>query len=165
MSSRLPKLVDPWRLSEQELSYTGVVELADFPRLAGSLVRREGVVSYDLRFFRDRLGRPLVAGNVAATLWLTCQRCLDDVSIPVDSGFRLVVVQGLDEAAALSEEFEPLLVDEASINPRDLLEEELLLSLPVVARHEACHAWQSDDEPNAAESREHPFQVLQKLKH
>ncbi|HBH36415.1 MAG TPA: hypothetical protein DDW45_08750, partial [Gammaproteobacteria bacterium] len=83
----------------------------------------------------------------------------------VDSDFQLVVVQGLDEAAALGDEFDPLMADDAEINLPDLLEDELLLSLPVVARHQECHAWKYDDEPIAAESRENPFRILQKLKH
>ena len=164
MSSRLPKQIDPWRVSEQGLSYTGVVELIDFPRLAPLLIRPQGQVSYAFRFSRDGLGRPLVAGHAQATLWQTCQRCSQPVAVPVDSDFQLVVVEGLDEAAALSEEFDPLLADDAEINLLDLLEDELLLSLPVVARHEACHAWKFDDEPVAAESRENPFRILQKLK-
>ena len=164
MSSRLPKQIDPWRVSEQGLSYTGVVELIDFPRLAPLLIRPQGQVSYAFRFSRDGLGRPLVAGHAQATLWQTCQRCSQPVAVPVDSDFQLVVVEGLDEAAALSEEFDPLLADDAEINLLDLLEDELLLSLPVVARHEACHAWKFDDEPVAAESRENPFRILRKLK-
>lgn len=165
MSSRLPKQVDPWRVSEQGLSYTGVVELVDFPRLAPLLIRPQGQVTYAFRFSRDGFGRPLVEGHVEATLWLTCQRCSQPVAVPVDSDFQLVVVEGLDEAAVLGEEFDPLMADDAEINLLDLLEDELLLSLPVVARHEECRAWQSDDEPITVEERENPFRILQKLKH
>ncbi len=164
MSSRLPKQIDPWRVSEQGLSYTGVVELADFPRLSPLLIRHEGQASYTFSFSRDGFGRPLVAGHAEATLWQTCQRCSQPLAVPVDSDFQLVVVQGLDEAAALGDEFDPLMADDAEINLLDLLEDELLLSLPVVARHEKCHAWKYDDEPIAAESRENPFRILQKLK-
>ncbi len=165
MSSRLPKQVDPWRVSEQGISYTGVVELVDFPRLAPLLTRLQGEAAYTFRFSRDGLGRPLIAGNVEATLWQTCQRCSQPVAIPVDAGFQLVVVEGLDEAAALDDALDPLMVDEAKIHLLELLEDELLLSLPVVARHETCQAWQYDDEPLAAESRENPFRILHKLKH
>ena len=164
MSSRLPKQIDPWRLSEQGLLYTGVVELTDFPRLAPLLIRLQGKVGYAFRFSRDGLGRPRIAGHAEATLWQTCQRCSQPVAIPVDSDFQLVVVEGLDEAAALDDAWDPLMADNAKINLLDLLEDELLLSLPVVARHEECHAWQYDDEPIAAEERESPFRILQKLK-
>ena len=164
MSSRLPKQIDPWRVSEQGLSYTGVVELFDFPRLAPLLTRLQGDVGYAFRFSRDGLGRPLVAGHVEATLWQTCQRCSQPVAIPVDSDFQLVVVEGLDEAAALDDALDPLMADDAKINLLDLLEDELLLSLPVVARHEECQAWQYDDEPIAVEEEENPFRILRKLK-
>ena len=105
----------------------------------------------------------MITGHVEATLWQTCQRCLQDVAIPVDSDFKLVLVQGLDEAEALSEEFDPLMTAK-EIDLLDLLEEELLLCLPVVARHEECRTGQYDDEPVSAEPLENPFRVLQKLK-
>ena len=163
MSSRLPKQIDPWRVSEQGLSYTGVAELIDFPRLAPLLIRQQGSVGYAFRLSRDGLGRPLIEGHAETTLWQTCQRCSQPVAITVDSDFQLVVVEGLDEAAALNDAFDPLMADDEKINLLDLLEDELLLSLPVVARHEECHAWQYD-EPISAEERENPFRILQKLK-
>ncbi|MEY4677211.1 MAG: hypothetical protein RLZZ470_1718 [Pseudomonadota bacterium] len=96
------------------------------------------------------------------TLRQTCQRCLEamDLAVQVDSWFRLVA----DEATALAEDDESeedLLVMAPDMDALALLEDEILLALPLVPRHDACHAPLSaaleDDLP-------HPFAALAGLK-
>ena len=92
----------------------------------------------------------------------TCQRCLEpmDMAVQVDRWFRLVA----DEATALAEDDEAeedLLVMAPDLDALGLLEDEILLALPLVPRHDACHAPLSaaleDDLP-------HPFAALAGLK-
>lgn len=92
----------------------------------------------------------------------TCQRCLEpmDMAVQVDSWFRLVA----DEATALAEDDdceEDLLAMAPDFDALALLEDEILLALPLVPRHDACHAPLSaaleDDLP-------HPFAALAGLK-
>jgi uncharacterized protein len=57
----------------------------------------------------------------------------------IESDFRFGLVTSEDEAELLPGEFEPLLVTGSEVSLPDLVEDELLLSLPIVARHEeAC---------------------------
>jgi uncharacterized protein len=87
------------------------------------------------------------------------------MSLKVDSGFRLVVVQGYDEAGQVDESLEPLLAEEGSIRLLDLVEDELLLALPAVALHDQCEAPAFDDgEISVDEPRENPFAALERLK-
>ena len=165
MSSRCPEIVDPWRVSEQKQTFTGSVQLGDLPRLSPLLSRSEGCAEYHFLFTRDQHRRPLIEGHVEARLWQQCQRCLGEMSIDVDSDFRLVVVQGLDEAEQLETEFDPLLAEEGEIRLIELVEDELLLSLPVVPLHPACEGIQYDDDNTIAEEpRENPFAALKALK-
>ena len=100
---------------------------------------------------------------------LTCQRCLAPVDVPVavDRSFRFVV----DEATAEAEDDasdEDLLVISRSFDLLALVEDELLMDMPVVPRHEQCPepVKLSAEDPgfeDAAE-RPHPFAVLGKLK-
>ncbi len=92
----------------------------------------------------------------------TCQRCLEpmDVALQVDRWFRLVA----DEATALAEDDgceEDLLAMSEEFEALALLEDDLLLAMPLVPRHLACHAPLSaaleDDLP-------HPFAALVALK-
>jgi uncharacterized protein len=101
---------------------------------------------------------------------LVCQRCLLPVDIPVavDRSFRFVA----DEATAAAqddESEEDLLVLSRSFDLLELVEDELLMELPVAPRHEVCpepvkmSAVDADFEA-AGPEKEHPFAVLGRLK-
>ncbi len=100
---------------------------------------------------------------------LTCQRCLQLYSQPVavDRWFRFV----LDEAQALQEDDdvpEDLLVWSPKFNLLELIEDEVLLDLPLIPKHEDCaHDWQKTEPElttEAATERPNPFAVLAQLK-
>lgn len=109
----------------------------------------------------------LEAGTV---LPLTCQRCLLPVEVPiaVDRAFRFVP----DEATAAAQDEEAdedVLALSRSFDLLELVEDELLLEVPVAPRHEVCpvpvRMSAEDPEFAAAEAeREHPFSALGRLK-
>ena len=73
------------------------------------------------------------------TLPMTCQRCLDlaKVEITANRSFRFAADE--EQAAAMDEESEEdVLVYERDFNLRDLVEDELLLAMPLVPLHEVC---------------------------
>ena len=77
--------------------------------------------------------------RVDATLPMLCQRCLEQVEVPlsVDRSFRFVA----DEAAAAAQDDdveEDLLVLAGEFDLQQLIEDELLLALPLIARHDVC---------------------------
>ncbi|MEO8123637.1 MAG: DUF177 domain-containing protein [Burkholderiales bacterium] len=101
---------------------------------------------------------------------LTCQRCLSavQVTLAVDRWFHFVADE--QQAAALdAESDDDVLASSRSLDLRELAEDELLLALPLVPRHEVCpqplpapvEAAGQHDDPGAAES---PFAVLAALK-
>lgn len=105
-----------------------------------------------------------------ATLPLVCQRCLLPVDVPVsvDRSFRFVA----DEATAAAEDEESeedLLALSRSFDLLELVEDELLMELPVAPRHEVCpepvkmSATDAGFEAAGAE-KVHPFAVLGRLK-
>ncbi|CAN5567596.1 DUF177 domain-containing protein [soil metagenome] len=73
------------------------------------------------------------------SLAMECQRCLQPVAVPLDiaSSFRFVHDEATAEALDADSE-EDILVLERSMNARLLIEDELLLALPVVALHDEC---------------------------
>lgn len=105
-----------------------------------------------------------------ATLPLVCQRCLQPVEVPlaVDRDFRFVA----DEATAAAQDDEAeedVLALSRSFDLVELVEDELLMELPVAPRHEVCPVTMpmsaGDEEFEAAEAeRENPFAVLGRLK-
>jgi uncharacterized protein len=74
-----------------------------------------------------------------ACVWMTCQRCLQPVAVPVEIDRRLRFVRGEDEAARLDAESEDDVLElERTLDLPALVEDELLLALPLVPRHDRC---------------------------
>jgi uncharacterized protein len=104
---------------------------------------------------------------------LTCQRCLGPVDTPlaVDRWFRFVA----DEAAAAAEDDdceEDLLALEPRPSLHDVLEDELLMELPLVPMHDTCPVPVTlrsgdpavGDDDGGASPRKNPFAELARLK-
>lgn len=145
------------------------VPIGAFPRLAEILLEAEGAVQVDVRVSRAPSGIPLVQGRLKGRMRRECQRCLEPVDIEVDVELRLAVTEsGVDEATPAG--FEPWQSEETAVVLRELLEDELLLALPMVARHEdeaqcGALAHRAGDRASAeAPRRENPFAVLKGLK-
>jgi uncharacterized protein len=133
------------------------------------LVDTHGVVDYQLRFGRDANRRALVWLDVRARLSLSCQRCLGVLEFPVDAQTTLVLVQGLDEAAGLPDDYDPLLPSEPLLRPMQLIEDELLLAIPTIPRHDAqdcldLEAVLPPPEPEPEPKAANPFAELTNLK-
>lgn len=135
MSSRLPDFVDPWRLANLGKTFSGSVELGEFPRLTALLVTAEGEARFTLEFYRDEKKRARVRGTAEAGLTLECQRCLEQMTLPVDSRIDLAVIEVHAEAELLPDECDPVVAEEGRIQLYDLIEDELLLAIPQVPMH------------------------------
>jgi uncharacterized protein len=135
MSSPKPVFLDLHHFADIGKRVSGSIQLTDLPRLA-QLLEGEGSAEFELNFARDKNRRVQINGWIKSELMLQCQRCLDFVVFRADRSIRLVVVEGLDEAEMLPAAVDPLLIEEETrIGLHDLLEDELLLAMPQVARH------------------------------
>ncbi|WP_313075598.1 YceD family protein [Melaminivora sp.] len=101
-----------------------------------------------------------------ATVPLTCQRCLQPVDVPlaVDREFRFVADETTAEALDVDSD-EDLLALSRDFNLRELIEDELIMALPLVPRHEECpvavQMASSDEEFEAASAEApNPFAAL-----
>lgn len=103
-------------------------------------------------------------------IWLTCQRCLQPLVEPLAVDRRIRFVRGEAAAEALDAEIEDdVLALSKALDLRELVEDELLLALPIVPRHGVCPLplpLPVDDAPAPEDVPEkpHPFAALQRLK-
>lgn len=175
MLSLLPDYADPLRLCALGKVYEGVIPLAELPRLAPLLTSTEGEAAFALAFGKDGERRPAVDVKVSAQLAIQCQRCLGEMRVNVDADSCLVVVSGPDEAERLPDDVDPLLVEDARVALRSLVEDELILAIPAAPMHSAeeCkvdlrkfnEAEEADPaEPENRETAENPFAALAALK-
>jgi uncharacterized protein len=160
-----PRFVEPLKLVERRAHLSGQAPLADMHRLAGSLRDIEGVAAYDLQFAPDDQGRPGITGQISAALTLECQRCLGPMHWPMDCEVRLTILKEDEEFDDTEELSDPLVAGEDPISLSALIEDELILSLPIAPLHplEQCPAADFVSQAQAAE-RPNPFAVLSKLK-
>lgn len=168
--------LDPRSLAEQSGRVTGDEPVASHARLIAETQGRgaENRVAWsatgELRNPQHVNPQVWLHLKVDAVLPLICQRCLGEVDVPVavDRSFRFVA----DESTALAQDDEAeedLLALSASFDLVELVEDELLMAMPVVPRHETCPesvklAVADSEFEEVSPERENPFAVLQKLR-
>ncbi|MDB5814575.1 MAG: hypothetical protein JWN23_1692 [Rhodocyclales bacterium] len=142
---------------EAEVLAGSLVRLADQLRPTGA----ELAVKY--RVSGERIGdKEFLVLQVRAEIVLGCQRCLGDVTFPVESRIRLLLVRegdALPDEDLAEDDFDPIHANR-NLDVLALVEDELLLSLPFSPMHEDCSM-------SSGEQRQHsvsPFAVLGKLK-
>jgi uncharacterized protein len=166
MSVALPERVDASRMVQARRSFQGTLPLAALKRLRDSLAAVDGAADYDLEFGRDELGIAYLAVHVEAELPLTCQRTLEVFRQPVRIDQRLGLIEDEREEAALPPGYEPLLIADGGLNLVEVIEDELILALPVVPlKPGAPLEWREEPPLEEADEKEaNPFAALARLK-
>ena len=130
-------------LSGQQLAGRNL--LSHFSRLMQDLRGQSPDVPLDwIARGETRLGasgqqEPWLHLALETSLPLVCQRCMGPVEVPVSSRreFRFVATE--DEALVQDEACEEdLLVLSREFNLHELIEDELVMELPLIAKHEVC---------------------------
>ncbi|MGA9855927.1 MAG: YceD family protein [Gammaproteobacteria bacterium] len=140
------------------------------PRLAAAVADIRSLANAELQAMHDG-GQLTVHGEVEANLLLTCQRCFGSMHFPVKAEFNLAWVRNENEALRLPDMYEPLLSASGRVKLAELIEDELLLALPMVALHalpQECstgvHAASRQTVADAKAARRAPFAALKALK-
>lgn len=166
--------IDVKAFAKAQTHLAGQTPLSQFERLSRDCV---GNVTGDVMWSIQGSIQPAAIGppsawvhvTATASVPLICQRCLGkvDLALSVDQDFRFVA----DEAIALAEDDdsdEDLLVLSRDFDVLALIEDELLMAMPIVPMHEACeseHAPTSDaSTADVLEEKPHPFAALRGLK-
>ena len=147
--------------------FDGQVDLAKLTRLQGLVADTEGQCTYALEFAHDDILRvSYVELSIDTALPLICQRSLQRFLLPVSIKQRLGLIKDEEEESALPEEYEAMLVPEdGSLRPLDLVEDELVLAVPVVALAPGSEAVERDFTATEEElSKANPFAALAALK-
>ena len=174
------KAVDATRLNVQALAETGAVlnesiSLHKLERLAPESIeeKAESTINWQAKFELRENAAVWLHLHAATSIALTCQRCLTVVLTPlaVTQWYRFVG----SEAIAMAEDDESeedLLVMTPQFDLLAVLEDELLMALPLVPMHEVCpvqlaipafSAGEADFTEPVAE-KPHPFAALAQLK-
>jgi len=154
----------------QKGCFEGEIALSELKRL-GELLQLDdaGVdgrtIAVNFEFLRSEFDVPMLAGRLQTSLELECQRCLKPLELPLDVNFRLLI-DASDELLSHSSE-DTVYSDDGYIDIVEVVEDELILALPLVAMHEntACNEnWRASELSAETPVKENPFAVLQQLK-
>jgi uncharacterized protein len=118
----------------------GAWPIAEFARLRDALRTRDGILQYALRGVPEERGRPALQLKVDGALQLVCQRCLGALEFPlrIDVSLQLVATQAEVDAEPLEAEGPEQIVAGREMPVRELVEDEVLLAIPLAPRHEHC---------------------------
>jgi uncharacterized protein len=158
-------VVDAFQFSRLKERREGELAVADFARLTEELAEPSGTIHWILQGGVDAVGHPQLTLSVTATVRLMCQRCLSAFAFDVASESMLVLAK--DDAAA--DEIEATLADDSidvivgskTMNVLELIEDEMLLAIPLSPKHAVCADQVGQDAVAAASAkRASPFEVL-----
>jgi uncharacterized protein len=166
-------MAPPWsrplevdRLADGGADVDFAVPLAELSGLRRTRPGLGGNVEGHAHFARER-GFAVAQIAMKGVARLECQRCMQPMEIALDSQVRVALVAEEADIERVPEDLEPVLTPGGRISIGELIAEELLLSLPIVALHEegrSCTAAPpgTGDAPQAPETQR-PFAHLDEL--
>jgi len=172
-STPVPQILDARKVFRQGLAIEGCIAVKELKRLADCLTDSAGDIRVALDFGFDEQRRRVITGEVTTNVSVQCQRCLQPVAIELVEPVNLALVESEEMAKALPATLDPWFSEDDQIRPAEIVEEQLILGLPIAATHDDCESAMPDtqgiDEPDesgaqAQPSKQNPFAVLASLK-
>ena len=169
----LPIYIDIRKAFDLESVFEGSCSLERLPRFADCLASLDGEVSGKLQFATTEASRRVILGSVTATVEVICQRCLEPLSLQLADAIQLALVENESQIDSLEAQWDPWMIDGPRITIASLLEEQLMLCMPLVNYHphDRCVValeYQYQREPrednNGDRAVHNPFEVLKVLK-
>lgn len=113
----------------------GELNLADLPRVVEVLADVSGKAVISLQFLRDIDHRVVIKGRISLTAVVECQRCGEPLALALDHTTDMSPVITDDQAAHVPKEYDPLVTHGEPLNVLAVVEDEILLALPMVPKH------------------------------
>lgn len=165
--------VDTYELTRVGHEVRGQAPIEQFERLIEDLPEQaDTMVSWTVKGEMDSFGQRFLHVHVKAVPMLECQRCMKPFEWPVDSQNRLQVVNSeaaleVDEAVdADPDDVIERILGSQRLDVLALVEDEIILSLPYVPKHDVCTLLSEplEEETDSDQARPSPFAVLGQLK-
>lgn len=160
------QVIAPLDFARNRNRLRGKIAVADLTRLKDVIASSAGELVYDISGGSTELHRPVLECVIQGSLALKCQRCLDQMEWPVDITSRLVLAQDEDEAERFSAQDDTdesdVIVAEKSMSIADLVEEEVLLDIPMFPAHD--YPCTGEESGGTGRKKETPFAALASLK-
>ena len=160
--SGLKKISDSFAFARDGRVLEGALAATSLERLHDLLAEVSGEVSFRLQGYKGERGQSMLRLQVNGVLPLACQRCLEAIHFELDVDSQLELISEDSELSQdeLEDDTRDFLPVAGELDVAELVEDEILLALPVAPRHERCGL------PGAADvgERINPFAALAELK-
>ena len=168
-NDNLPIYVALTRFAEHALEFHGGLPLSEMPRLTPSLLDVTGQAEVRMEFGTDTQKIKYAKGQINAELTVQCQRCLEPFVYPLASTFASAIVNSDAKAKTLPAYYDPVLVTGDNLNIMEMIEEELLVNLPIVLMHDPqdCKVKMPlivEDQDAVVTAKVNPFKIIETLK-
>ena len=166
---KLPITINPTGSAQRRLVCDGIFKLSEMTRLLAASEKRSEHVQVSVKFDVDERGLTVMSGTASTLVALTCQRCNEFFDHKLEVDFTFSPAKNAEAAEKIPSYYDVLeLNNDGEVNLRELVEEELILVIPLIPRHEIedCSATADSvwgelptelDKPN-------PFDALKQLK-
>jgi len=172
--ARIPEYISLTKWEDTGFEWQGEVDPTSFERLATSLTDEHQQANLPLHTHLYRRNNVLhLSFETKGEVWLTCQRCLQPVATALTDDYDIALLDDESQASSMDEEQDYLLLEEIVDNQtperllplKKLIEDELLLKMPLAPKHDDCEmsVEQFGEIPEEEES-ENPFAALSALK-
>ena len=166
MQNKLPFTIDPIKATQKRLDYIGYYPLQAVKRVDSP----KSDIECNLSFYYDEQKLCIITIDAKLTLEQTCQRCFKPFVTEVHVMNKFSPVKSDAQAETLPEHYEPVLMNEfGEVDILALLEDEIILSLPIAPVHDSKHCEVSEADmvfgkiPTENE-KTNPFAILVSLK-
>ncbi|HTQ72712.1 MAG TPA: DUF177 domain-containing protein [Burkholderiales bacterium] len=130
------EVIDGLQFARAAQERRGVVGMERLPRLAQLQCSTEGL-EYHLRGGRAGNGKPCLRLSVRGSVKLLCQRCLDPIRFPIAVDVELQLAENMREISEADDDIDRVLASR-NMDVAWLVEDEVILELPMATRHEQC---------------------------
>ncbi|HAG70999.1 MAG TPA: hypothetical protein DCL66_02240 [Gammaproteobacteria bacterium] len=171
--SEIPSYVDTRKVFLQEGNLVGTIVFSRMKRFQECLLENQGNVQVELEFSANKSKQRIIIGKLTASAPVACQRCLEAVQIDLEESFILALVRQESDIDKLEEPLDPWICEDHKLDVAALIEEQLLLCLPIVSTHDDKGCLTNlgyDEQKNATidgasqDSSKNPFAILKTLK-
>ena len=164
LNKSLPDQLKLFNFAKKEISLSGLYQISDFPRITEIASNKKDNVRVELSFYLKNNKTPCVEGIIELDIVLTCQRCLDDLSIALKIDFNLAFVRNDQQSEELDSHYEIYVIEEEELATFDLISDEILLSIPMVPTHDYDCIKEINEQEIVEGKSENPFAILKKIK-
>src|SRR5439155_3841874 len=127
---------DAFRLARERDSLAGSIDAATLSRLSDRVGDAHARIEWRIEGTVDAVGRPALNVVLDGAVTLECQRCLGPLEWPIAQRTEILLAHDEAEAARVDADSDSeVLVAAAPLDTQTLIEDELVLALPYVARH------------------------------